>query len=140
MRLIRIGRLELDRLIVLVERTVHRKRLEWFLLWHGRRRHRRRITLVLVAGRILSLRLRLLGIGTIRAARAMVAFRVSHQIRFQLECLGANGAGERPVLRMGNHVVTVQMAIGELALAHFACVHLFLGVLVVDVLFERVQR
>lgn len=41
---------------------------------------------------------------------------------------------------MGDHVVAVQMAIGKLALAHFARVHLLLGVLVVDVLLERVQR
>lgn len=97
-RLIRVGRLELDRLVVFVERAVHRERLEWFLLRHRRRGHRRRIALVLVAARMLSLRLRWLGVGAVRAARAVVALGVPHQIRFQLECFGADGAGERAIL------------------------------------------
>lgn len=89
---------------------------------------------------MLPFRLQFVGVGgTIGTARAMIALRVAHQIRFQLECFGANCTGEWSILRMGDHMVTVQMAIGELALAHLTGVHLFLGMLVVNVLFERVH-
>lgn len=77
-------------------------------------------------------------IGAICAARPMVSLCMAHQVRFELECFRADCASKWSVFRMRHHMVTVQIAIGEFTLAHFARVHFLFRMFVIDVLIERV--
>lgn len=123
--------------VIFEERIVRRKRLKWF--FGGRRCWRHiRTALIFLAHRTFHTDDSAHGAIFLLLIR-MTSFRVSHQIRLQFECLGANVTAKWTILRMGDNVIAIQMAIGEFFVAYFACVHLLLGVFVIDVIFEGVH-
>lgn len=141
-------RLELNRLIVLIERTIGWKWLKWFLLRRRRWCHRWRITFVLVAWRMLSFcfrfccitsRIIVASITATTATRTMVALGVTHQIRFQFERFSANRTSKWSILWVCCDMITIQMTIGKFSLAHLASVQFFLGMLIIDMLPQRMD-